>query len=161
LIIHWNYLYLIRTELNSSKYCSNFSGVFNANLPALAGIDVSNLISSSWQQLTYQVNESSQQFSNNPTAEKLLNFENSIHKQFLQLADQVTKEILTQAISAPQLIQQAIDQYRSNGYYVNSRKKRTTVQLLGGMVIQIETVFVIYLYPDRQRSNRKYHKTSC
>lgn len=81
-----------------------------------------------------------------------MNFENSIHKQFLQLADLITKEILIQVISAPQIMQQAIEQYRSKGFYVHSRKKETTIQLLGGTVIPIQTV---YMLPRQSKKKRK------
>jgi len=64
----------------------------------------------------------------------------------------VTKENLFQALSAPQLIRQAIDQYCSKGFYVHSKKRKTTVQLLGGTVFQLETV---YMLPRQSRKKRK------
>lgn len=64
----------------------------------------------------------------------------------------VIKDLLFQAISAPQLIRQAIERYRQKGYYVHSKKRKTTVQLLGGTVVQLETV---YMLPRQSKKKRK------
>jgi hypothetical protein len=55
----------------------------------------------------------------------------------------ISEQLLLETIAKPDVIEQAIDSYRSKGYRVHSRQRATTVQLKGGRTVRIRTVYML------------------
>lgn len=55
----------------------------------------------------------------------------------------ISAQVLLETISHPDCIEQAIKNYRSQGYRVHSRNRSTTVQLKGGRTVRLKTVYML------------------
>ena len=78
-----------------------------------------------------------------PDAGNFLHFEQQLHQQFIKAADLISEQVLFEMISRPDVIEQAINNYRSKGYRVHSRNRTTIVQLKGGRTVRIKTVYML------------------
>ena len=85
--------------------------------------------------------------------ESLLQGERAIHAAFTRAADEITSTVLQEMLADPTLVEVAVGHFRTLGYQVQSRKKRTSVQLLGGRQVPVSTVYM--LRPRKKRAAKR------
>jgi hypothetical protein len=100
-------------------------------------------------------------FLENPTSEFFLQFENSLQKQFLQIADFISENALVQLLTDPDIIEQSIEKFRAKDFYIHSKKRKTVIQLLGGTMVQVKTIYMVpKQYKKRKKKRGKQKHTS-
>ena len=73
-----------------------------------------------------------EQFSQQPSAATLLEFEQALHHQLQTFGDRIVETRVQEALADATLIAQSVAAYRAKGYRIHHRTKSTTVQLYGG-----------------------------
>jgi len=81
-------------------------------------------------------------FLQHPCAGNLLDFETTLFKQLLTVADSIMEQILLHVINNSAFIERAVATYKGKGFRVHSRKYKTHVQLNGGKTVPLTTVYM-------------------
>lgn len=79
----------------------------------------------------------------NPSPESLLQGERALHATLTGTADKITRNVLEDALADQVFEDAAVANFRVRGYQVHSRRKPTSVQLLGGLRVPVSTVYMV------------------
>lgn len=91
-------------------------------------------------------------FAQQKSSTSFLHLELELHQHFRSLSDSIAETMLLTTLADTVFVEQSIQEYRAKGYHIASRRKPTVVQLYGGRIVSVRTV---YMLPVRQRNKRK------
>ena len=99
-----------------------------------------------------EITKLSNQFLSQKDSASFLNFEHYVHKELQKLGDMIVEQTLRKVLGDAEFIEQKIAEYGDKGYRVRNHKKKTKVQLRGGRVVDVQTVYMLPQKKGKKRS---------
>jgi len=109
---------------------------------SLAEQELADKIETSLRGALGQVLEAVETMLANPSPESLLQGERALHATLTGTADQITCTVIEHTLADPVFEAAAVAYFRVRGYQVHSRRKPTSIQLLGGLRVPVSTVYM-------------------